>query len=137
MRPVFLLLILCAAADCAAAAEPVKCDKSELLARLKGAAEIEAPPKLSSSGGAWVARLVLVDLPLATDAFKYDAVVDSASGRAWFVQYGGIAGNYLWFGPVSVVPESLAGCPEVRLAITRSERVAAKSGAQPASENKP
>lgn len=105
------------------------CDRASLYASLKDAEESVAPPKLKRVQGAWIARLGLLDSPLAMDGFKYDALVDSSTGRAWLVQFAGIAGSVRWFGPVRISTESLLACPEVKSAKLLSERAAARAKA--------
>ena len=133
MRLALLLPFVLAVTTGAVVAGVTPCDKPKLFAALKDASEVDAPPKLDQAPGAWIARLRLIDSPLATDAFKYDAVFDSSTSRAWLVQFGGFAGGVRWFGPVQVAPEVLLACPEVKSAILLSERAVAKAREKAAS----
>ncbi|MFH7041740.1 hypothetical protein ABT392_05410 [Paucibacter sp. JuS9] len=133
MHIALLLPVVLAMSASASAAGTASCDKANLHARLRGAEEVATPPKLNRTQGSWIARLGLIDSPLAMDAFKYDAVVESSTGRAWLVQFGGFAGDVRWFGPVHITPDALLECPEVKTAILFSERADAKAKARAAS----
>jgi hypothetical protein len=83
-------------------------------------------------------RLTLVDNPLVMDGFKYDAVVDTDTGQAWLLQFGGLAGGVRRTGPVSVALEMVQGCPEVRAArqapsAKPRDEARAEAASQPAS----
>jgi len=88
------------------------CDRAGLLEKSRAAPELHSAPALSTQQDVQVSRFFLSGSSLAIDGFKYDAVVDSITGQAWFVQYGGIAGSVQWFGPVTIEPEKVAGCPK-------------------------
>lgn len=108
MRTVALTALIFATS--AASAAEVACDKAGLLAMLYDAPTLSERPQLSSSQPGRLIQFVIHASPLVSDGFRYDGVVDLGAERAWIYESGGIAGQWQWYGPLTIEPKNFIGC---------------------------
>lgn len=107
-----LLLLVAAVSTAAKANPPSECPRAELY---KAAAELdspsELPDRLTRRGLGPVRAISLYESALASDHYRYAALIDEQESQAWVYRYGGYGGSIAWFGPVPISVEQLASCP--------------------------
>lgn len=104
-----------AATATVAASEPTDCPRAELFAAAsKLGPQLELPERFASGEHGAIRAISLYESELASDRYRYSALVDEQESQLWLYRYGGYNGSIAWFGPLSVDAERVALCPPAR-----------------------
>ena len=107
-----LLMFSAAVATAADADRPPECPRAELYAAAaKLGSPSELPERFSRREFGPVRAISLYESALASDRYRYSALIDEQESQAWVYRYGGYDGSIAWFGPVPISVEQLASCP--------------------------
>ena len=112
----FALIVLASSAPILAiAAEPAECPRNALLsASAKLEAVYELPPDLVRGSHGPLRTISLYESELASDHYRYSALLFEKENQVWVYRYGGYNGSIAWFGPVAVPAGTLESCPPAR-----------------------
>ena len=113
MQRFFATLVLFATAGALAteANRPRECPRAELFAAATKLGSPTALPERFARGEHGAIRAIsLYESALASDHYRYSALVDAQESQAWVYRYGGYNGSVSWYGPISVSVEQLAPC---------------------------
>lgn len=105
----FLSILVCAGAATA-------CPMADAVAKRYGISAfgfktpIPAADEPRAGDDRGLVQVRLKDAPWISDGFRHTVVADPASGKAWILRTGGLAGVHQWYGPVEVDAPSIEHC---------------------------